>query len=85
MIVKDMNRNIESRVTKQGQTVLPKPVLEALGLKAGGRVRYFIADGEVRIVSMLPICRLFGVLRYDGPSISVEKMEQAISEGVSEK
>ena len=83
--MKDMNRNIESRVTDQGQTILPKPVLEALGLKAGGRVRYFIADGEVRIVSVLPVCRLFGALPYDGPPISVEKMEQAISEGVSEK
>lgn len=82
--MKDMNRNIESRVTEQGQTTLPKPVLEALGLKAGDRVRYFIADGEVRMVSVLPISRLFGALPYDGPPISVEKMEQALSEGISE-
>ena len=79
-----MARNIESRVTEQGQTTLPKPVLEALGLKAGDRVRYFIADSEVRIVSVFSISRLFGALPYDGPPISVEKMEQALSEGISE-
>ena len=79
-----MARNIESRVTEQGQTTLPKPVLEALGLKAGDRVRYFIADSEVRIVSVFSINRLFGALPYDGPPISVEKMEQALSEGISE-
>ena len=81
--MKDMTRNIESRVTGQGQTTLPKPVLEALGLKAGDRVRYFIADSTVQIVPVLPISRLFGALPYDGPPISVEEMEQAIAESVS--
>ena len=75
-----MTRNIESRVTGQGQTTLPKPVLEALGLKAGDRMRYFIADSTVQIVPVLPISRLFGALLYNGPPISVEKMEQAIAE-----
>ena len=81
--MKDMTRNIESRVTGQGQTTLPKPVLEALGLKAGDRVRYFIADSTVQIVPVLPISRLFGALPYDGPPISEEEMEQAIAESVS--
>ena len=74
--MKDMTRNIESHVTEQGQTTLPKPVLEALGLKAGDRVRYFIADGEVRMVSVLPISRLFGALPYDSPPISSDPATQ---------
>ena len=73
---------LESSVTKKGQTTLPKPVRESLGLQAGGRVRYIIADGEVRILPMRPISRLFGALRHDGPTVTLEEMEQAIAGGV---
>lgn len=72
---------IESSVTKKGQTTLPKPVRESLGLQAGDRVRYVIADGEVRILPVRPISRLFGALRHDGPTVTLEEMEQAIAGG----
>lgn len=72
---------IESSVTKKGQTTLPKPVRESLGLQAGDRVRYVIADGEVRILPVRPISRLFGALRHDGPTVTLEEMEQAIASG----
>ena len=72
---------LESSVTKKGQTTLPKPVRESLGLQAGDRVRYVIADGEVRILPVRPISRLFGALRHDGPTVTLEEMEQAIAGG----
>ncbi len=72
---------IESSVTKKGQTTLPKPVRDSLGLQAGDRVRYVIADGEVRILPVRPISRLFGALRHDGPAVTVEEMERAIADG----
>ena len=75
---------IESSVTKKGQTTLPKPVRESLGLQAGDRVRYVIADGEVRILPVRPISRLFGALRHDGSAVTVEEMEQAIADGAGE-
>ncbi len=75
---------IESSVTKKGQTTLPKPVRESLGLQAGDRVRYVIADGEVRILPVRPISRLFGALRHDGPAVTVEEMERAIADGACE-
>ncbi len=75
---------IESSVTKRGQTTLPKPVRESLGLQAGDRVRYVIADGEVRILPVRPISRLFGALRHDGPAVTVEEMERAIADGACE-
>ena len=71
---------IESSVTKKGQTTLPKPVRESLGLLAGDRVRYVISDGEVRILPVRPIGRLFGALHRDGPAVTLGEMEQAIAE-----
>ena len=75
---------IESSVTKKGQTTLPKPVRESLGLQAGDRVRYVIADGEVRILPVRPISRLFGVLRHDGSAVTLKGMEQAVADGACE-
>ncbi len=75
---------IESSVTKKGQTTLPKPVRESLGLQAGDRVRYVIADGEVRLLPVRPISRLFGALRNDGSAVTLEEMEQAVADGAYE-
>ena len=72
---------IESRITAKGQTTLPKSVREALSAQAGDRVRYVIQDGEVRIIPVRPIGRLFGVLRHDGPAVTLEDMERAIVDG----
>ena len=76
---------IESSITKKGQTTLPKPVRETLGVKAGDRVRYVISEGEVRILPVRPISRLFGLVRHDGPTVSVEEMEQAVADGAAER
>lgn len=76
---------IESSITKKGQTTLPKPVRETLGLRAGDRVRYVISKGKVRILPVRPIGRLFGVLRHDGPAVTVEEMEQAVAGGTVEE
>ena len=73
---------MESAVTAKGQTTLPKAVRDALSLTAGDRVRYTILDsGEVRIRKILPIGRLYGIVKYDGPPISLEAMQQSIIDG----
>ncbi len=71
---------IESAITKKGQTTLPKPVREVLGVQVGDRVRYVIFEGEVRILPVRPINRLFGVLQHDAV-VTLEEMEQAIADG----
>lgn len=71
----------ESTITSRGQTTLPKEVREALDLKAGDKVRYLICDGKVRIAAVQPIERLFGILEYDGPPVSLEDIERGIIEG----
>ena len=72
---------IESSITKKGQTTLPKPVRETLGVQAGDRVRYVISNGEVRILAVRPISRLFGMLQRNGPAVTLEEMERAIADG----
>ncbi len=76
---------VESTITSKGQTTLPKPVREALGVRPGDRVRYIILGDEVRIIPMRPIARLFGMLKYEGPPKTLEDMERAIAEGASEE
>ena len=75
---------IESAVTTKGQTTLPKAVREALSVRPGDRVRYVIREGEVLILPVRPIERLFGILRRDGPAVSLEQMDQAIADGIAE-
>ena len=75
---------IESSIIRKGQTTLPKSVRETLGVQAGDRVRYVISGDEVRILPVRPINRLFGVLRHDGPAVTLEEMEQAVAAGARE-
>ena len=74
----------ESGITTKGQTTLPKAVRNALALAPGDRVRYIILDGEVRMIKVRPINRLFGVLPHKGPAVSLKDMERAIADGASE-
>ena len=76
---------ITSAITAKGQTTLPKPVREALGVEAGDRVRYVILDNEVRILPVRPVGRLFGALKHDGPPVTLEDIERAIAEGACEE
>ena len=75
---------IESTITSKGQTTLPKTVREALGVGPGDRVRYILLGGEVRILPLRPIGRLFGVLQHDGAPVTLEDMERAAVEGACE-
>ena len=72
---------IESAITSKGQTTLPKPVREALGVRPGDRVRYVILDHEVRIIPVRPVRRLYGAFPHDGPPVTLQDMERAVSEG----
>ena len=72
---------ITSAITSKGQTTLPEPVREALGVGAGDRVRYVILGNAVRILPVRPVGRLFG----DGPPVTLEDMERAIEKGACEE
>lgn len=75
----------ESGVTIKGQTTLPKSVRLALGVGAGDRVRYLILDGgDVRLLRAKPVKDLAGVLSVNGPAVSLEQMDAAIAEGLTD-
>lgn len=76
---------ISSTISSKGQTTLPKPIRKILGVKGGDKVNYFVYEGEVRIVPVRPIDRLFGMLKHEGPAVSLEEMEEAIAEGACEE
>ncbi len=75
---------IESKITSKGRTTLPKSVREALGVGPGDRVRYVVSGDEVRITPVRPLTRLFGALKHDGPTMSLEEMDDAVDEGACE-
>ncbi|MDE0621844.1 MAG: hypothetical protein OXH83_09255 [Bryobacterales bacterium] len=76
---------IESDIGAKGRTTLPKPVREALGVGTGDRVRYVIADGEVRILAVRTVGRLFGALQHDGPPVTLEQMEKVVAVGAAQE
>ena len=75
---------LESSIATKGRTTLPQPVRDALGVRPGDRIRYLIADDEVRILPVRPIDRLFGALKSDGPPATLDDMERAIAEEATE-
>ena len=75
---------IESTVTSKGQTTLPKPVREALGVAPGDRVRYVIFDNEVHIIPTRSLSSLFGALKYEGPAVTLQDMERAVADGAND-
>jgi len=40
----------QSKIFANGSTTLPKPVRDALGVKAGDRVRYVISEDRVQVL-----------------------------------
>ena len=72
---------LESTVTVEGQTTLPRAVRDSLAVRAGDRLRCVIVDEGVLMVPVRPTSRLFCSLKYDGPPVSLQDMEDAISEG----
>lgn len=75
-----------STLTSKGQTTLPKAVREALALKPGDRVRYVIADNDVRILKARPLATLYGLLARPGQDpVSLETMDDAIAAGAAER
>ena len=47
-----MTQLYQSKIFANGSTTLPKPVRDALGIKAGDRVRYVISEKGVQFLKM---------------------------------
>ena len=73
-------------MTSKGQITIPKEVRDELGLEAGVKVMFIrTGDREYRLRAKTgSIKDLAGILKHDGPPITLEEMEEAIARGASE-
>jgi AbrB family looped-hinge helix DNA binding protein len=70
-------------VTAKGQVTIPKAIREHLGLKPSAKVKFFIGhDGRVFVLPVRPISELRGMVKYDGPPVSIEEMDEGIAAAV---
>ncbi|SOE16301.1 AbrB family looped-hinge helix DNA binding protein [Hoeflea halophila] len=78
---------IESKLTTKGQTTIPQEVREFLKVGAGDRLGYEFVDGKVVLVPKNRSALDFaGVLHEpDRKPVSVETMNEALDEAVSER
>ena len=75
----------DSVVNERGQTTIPKPVLDALDLKDGDKIRYFVAGNNVRIMKLRSIKEIKGALARPGQkTVSLEEMDEGIADGARE-
>jgi antitoxin PrlF len=77
----------QATVTSKGQITIPKEIRDALRLKPGDQVDFVLgADGIVRLRPVTrSIMELMGILKWDGPPVSVEQMNESIRQAVVER
>ncbi|MCX6395701.1 MAG: AbrB/MazE/SpoVT family DNA-binding domain-containing protein [Propionibacteriales bacterium] len=70
-------------VTSKGQITIPKDVRDELGLEPGTKVDFVrVSAREFRLRPRnVEVADLFGILKYDGPPITIEEMNEAIRDG----
>jgi AbrB family looped-hinge helix DNA binding protein len=75
-----------STLTSRGQTTIPKPIREALGLQPGDRVEFLVEEGQVVLRrATADITELDGLLdRSDRDPVSLDAMDEAIRRGAQE-
>jgi antitoxin PrlF len=76
---------LQSKIFANGLTTLPKPVRDALGIKAGDRVRYVISGDCVQVLRTRSVHELAGMLaRDEQATITLSDTENAIIVGAVE-
>ena len=75
-----------SKITSRGRVTIPKPIRDALGLAPGDRVGFRIST-EGRVVLEAPtmdLMSLCGKLRPKATSLTLEEMDEAITDGAND-
>ena len=77
---------IHAKVTSKGQITLPAELRAKLRLAPGSRVDFEEQpDGSFKIRRKAgDVGKLRGIVNYDGPSISIEEMNEGIGSAISE-
>ena len=68
-------------ITSKGQITIPKAIRDLLGIKPGDRLVFIQhAAGEIIVeAETVDVRSLRGMLKHDGPAVSVEEMNAAIA------
>ncbi len=72
-------------LTTKGQVTIPIEIREELGLHTGDKVEFIKnpATGKIELErKTASVMNLFGMLKYDGPPVSIEEMNEAVREHV---
>ena len=76
--------SMESAITVKGQATIPKAIREHLHLRPGDRVKFFVhPDGSVVLLPKLPVSALRGMAKTAKRSVTIEEMDEAITEGAA--
>jgi AbrB family looped-hinge helix DNA binding protein len=83
--------NVRAKISSKGQLVLPKAVRDAYGLTAGSEVE-IESVGETIVLRphvrrprtgrVYTLDEVAGMLKYDGPPVSIRDMDRAVEEEV---
>jgi antitoxin PrlF len=63
-----MTQLYQSKIFANGSTTLPKPVRDALGVKAGDSVRYVISENGVQVLKSQSVTATTDLLARSGQS-----------------
>lgn len=74
-------------MTSKGQVTIPAAIRKRLRLHAGSKVDFIENDvGETVLKPKTgDIRKLRGIVKYDGPPVSIEQMDEAIGQAVVEE
>jgi AbrB family looped-hinge helix DNA binding protein len=74
-------------MTSKGQITIPAATRSKLRLAPGSKVDFVENDaGEIVLRPVVgDVRRLRGIVKYDGPPVSIEDMNQAIGEAAAER
>lgn len=70
-------------MTSKGQITIPKEVRDELGLEPGMKIDFVrVGNGEFRLrPKNVGVADLFGILKYEGPPLTIDEMNEAIRDG----
>ncbi len=77
---------MEATISSKGQVTLPKPLRDAMHLKAGDKLIFEETDeGGFFVTPRLTDVRsLRGMIKYTGRPITIEEMNQGIADHIAE-
>ncbi len=75
---------MDAAITSKGQATIPKAIRDHLGLRPGGRVKFFIhPDGTVVLLPVLPVRSLRGMVQAPQTPVSLDDMADAVAAGAT--